>query len=86
MTRDPRFAAITKPPTLEGAAKAVGLLVGTPADIIDPAEGGREALPQHRPCECTTPLGTPLDVQLEDWFAKEVIPAFRSTMVAEAAE
>jgi len=34
-TRDPRFAAITKLPTIEGAVKADGLLVGTPADIVD---------------------------------------------------
>ena len=37
---------------------------------------------------CATPLGTPLDVQLEDLdrFAKEVMPAFRSAKVAAAAE
>jgi hypothetical protein len=31
---------------------------------------------------------TPLDVQLEDldWFAKEMIPAFRDTRTAAAAE
>ena len=43
------------------------------------AQGGREALPRDRPVICATPLGTPLDVQLEDLdrFAKDVIPAFR---------
>jgi hypothetical protein len=37
---------------------------------------------------CATPLGTPLDVQLEDLdrFAKEVIPAFRHTRTAAAAQ
>jgi hypothetical protein len=36
---------------------------------------------------CTTPFGTPLDVQLEDLhrFAKEVISAFRDTRTAAAA-
>ena len=37
---------------------------------------------------CATPLGTPLDVQLEDLdrFATEVIPAFRDAAVpAQAA-
>jgi len=37
---------------------------------------------------CATPLGTPLDGQLEnlDRFAKEVIPAFRDTRTAAAAQ
>jgi len=37
---------------------------------------------------CATPLGTPLDIQLEDLdrFAKEVMPAFRPTKIAAAAE
>ena len=37
---------------------------------------------------CATPLGTPLDVQLEDLdrFAREVMPAFRSAKIAAAAE
>jgi hypothetical protein len=37
---------------------------------------------------CATPLGTPLEVQLEDLdrFAKEVIPAFRDTKIAAAAQ
>jgi len=37
---------------------------------------------------CATPLGTPLDVQLADLdrFAKEVIPAFRDTRTAVAAQ
>jgi hypothetical protein len=38
--------------------------------------------------ECATPLGTPLEVQLEDLdrFAKEVMPAFRRAKIAAAAE
>jgi len=37
---------------------------------------------------CATPLGTPIDVQLEDLerFAKEVMPAFRPTKIAAAVE
>jgi hypothetical protein len=37
---------------------------------------------------CATPLGTPLEVQLEDLdrFAKEVIPAFRPAKIDAAAE
>jgi alkanesulfonate monooxygenase SsuD/methylene tetrahydromethanopterin reductase-like flavin-dependent oxidoreductase (luciferase family) len=37
---------------------------------------------------CATPLGTPLDVQLADLdrFAKDVIPAFRDTRTAAAAQ
>jgi hypothetical protein len=37
---------------------------------------------------CATPLGTPLEIQLQDLdrFAKEVIPAFRDTRTAAAAQ
>ena len=37
---------------------------------------------------CATPLSNPLNVQLEDLdrFAKEVIPAFRDTKIAAAAQ
>jgi len=37
---------------------------------------------------CSTPLGTPLEIQLEDLdrFATEVMPAFRGATVAAAAE
>jgi hypothetical protein len=37
---------------------------------------------------CSTPLGTPLEIQLEDLdrFGKEVIPAFRTAKIAAAAE
>jgi len=37
---------------------------------------------------CATPLGTPLNIQLEhlDRFANEVIPAFRPAKIDAAAE
>jgi hypothetical protein len=37
---------------------------------------------------CSTPLGTPLEVQLDDRdrFAKEVIPAFGDTRTGTAAQ
>jgi hypothetical protein len=52
------------------------------------AEVGRKALSRPRPVICATPRGTPLDLQLEDLdrFAKEVIPTFRDTRTAAAAQ
>ena len=44
-TRDPRFAAIAKLPTIEGVVKAGGLLVGTPADIIDQPKAVKKGYP-----------------------------------------
>jgi hypothetical protein len=52
------------------------------------AKGGREALSRPRPRHLRDAPGHPLDVQLADLdrFAKEVIPAFRDTKIAAAAQ
>jgi alkanesulfonate monooxygenase SsuD/methylene tetrahydromethanopterin reductase-like flavin-dependent oxidoreductase (luciferase family) len=86
--RDPNLAATTKLPTIEDAVKAGGFLTGTPDDIIEQLKSVEKRYPGIDRVICATPLGTPLDVQLEDLdrFAKEVIPAFRSANVAAAAE
>ena len=70
------------------AVKAGGFLAGTPADIIEQLKAVEKRYPGIDRVICATPLGTPLDVQLEDLdrFAKEVIPAFRETKVAAAAQ
>jgi len=76
--RDPRLAATTKLPRIEDAVKAGGFLTGTPDDIIEQLKAVEKRYPGLDRVICATPLGTPLDVQLEDLdrFAKEVIPAF----------
>jgi alkanesulfonate monooxygenase SsuD/methylene tetrahydromethanopterin reductase-like flavin-dependent oxidoreductase (luciferase family) len=86
--RDPKLAATTKLPTIEDAVKAGGFLTGTAADIIEQLKAVEKRYPGVDRVVCATPLGTPLDVQLEDLdrFSKEVMPAFRQTKVAAAAE
>ena len=70
------------------AVKAGGFLAGTPTDIIEQLKAVEKRYPGIDRVICATPLGTPLDVQLEDLdrFAKDVIPAFRDKKVAAAAE
>src|SRR5437667_7286581 len=86
--RDPRLAATVKLPTIEDAVKAGGFLAGRPEDIIEHLKAVEKRYPGLNRVICATPLGTPTDVQLEDLdrFAKEVIPAFRGTRIAAAAQ
>src|SRR6266446_1643518 len=76
--RDPKLAATTKLPRIEDAVKAGGFLAGRPEDIIEQLKALEKRYPGVDRVICATPLGTPLDVQLEDLdrFAKEVMPAF----------
>ena len=86
--RDPRLVGTVKLPTIEDAVKAGGFLAGRPEDIIDALKAVEKRYPGLDRVICATPLGTPLDVQLEDLdrFAKEVMPAFRSSKIAAAAQ
>jgi alkanesulfonate monooxygenase SsuD/methylene tetrahydromethanopterin reductase-like flavin-dependent oxidoreductase (luciferase family) len=85
--RDPRLAAATKLPRIEDAVKAGGFLTGTPEDIIEQLKAVEKRYPGVDRVVCATPLGTPLDVQLEDLdrFSKEVMPAFRSAQAPARA-
>jgi hypothetical protein len=85
--RDPRLAGTVKLPTIEDAVKAGGFLAGRPEDIIEQLKAVEKRYPALDRVICATPLGTPLDVQLQDLdrFAKEVIPAFRGAPVAARA-
>src|SRR5690348_4149139 len=84
----PRLSGIVQLPTIEDAVKAGGFLGGRPEDIIEALEAVEKRYPGLDRVICATPLGTPLDVQLADLdrFAKEVIPAFRDTPTAAAAQ
>jgi alkanesulfonate monooxygenase SsuD/methylene tetrahydromethanopterin reductase-like flavin-dependent oxidoreductase (luciferase family) len=86
--RDPKLAAKTKLPRIEDAVKAGGFLTGTADDIVDQLKAVEKRYPGIDRVICATPLGTPLDIQLEDLdrFSKEVMPAFRTTKIAAAAE
>ena len=81
--RDPRLAGTVQLPTVEDAVKA-----GRPEDIIEALKAVEKRYPGLDRVICATPLGTPLEVQLADLdrFAKEVIPAFRDTRTAAAAQ
>jgi alkanesulfonate monooxygenase SsuD/methylene tetrahydromethanopterin reductase-like flavin-dependent oxidoreductase (luciferase family) len=65
-----------------------GFLAGRPEDIVEQLKAVEKRYPGLDRVICATPLGTPLEVQLEDLdrFAKEVIPAFRDTKTAAAAQ
>jgi alkanesulfonate monooxygenase SsuD/methylene tetrahydromethanopterin reductase-like flavin-dependent oxidoreductase (luciferase family) len=86
--RNPKLAAATKLPRIEDAVKAGGFLTGTAADIVEQLKAVEKRYPGIDRVVCATPLGTPLDVQLEDLdrFSKEVIPAFHGAKMAAAAE
>ena len=79
--RDPGLAGTVKLPTIEDAVKAGGFLAGRPEDIVEQLKAVEKRYPGLDRVICATPLGTPLDVQLEDLdrFAAEVMPAFRDT-------
>ena len=84
--RDPSLVPDTKLPRIEDAVKAGGFLAGTPADIIEQLKAVEKRYPGLERVSCTMPLGTPLAMTLEqlERFAKEVMPAFKSTKAAAA--
>jgi len=69
-------------------SSAAPFLTGRPANIIEQLKAVEKRYPGVDRVVCATPLGTPLEVQLEDLdrFAKEVMPAFRPAKIAAAAE
>ena len=84
--RNPALVPNTKLPRIEDAVKAGGFLAGTPADIIEQLKAVEARYPGLERVGCAMPLGTPLPMALEqlERFAKEVIPAFRTTRAAAA--
>lgn len=84
--RDPALVPNTKLPRIEDAVKAGGFLAGTPADIIEQLKAVEARYPGLERIGCAMPLGTPLPMALEqlERFAREVIPAFRTSRAAAA--
>jgi hypothetical protein len=80
--------ALSKSPTTEDAVNAGGFLARRPQDIIEALKAVEKRYPGLDRVICVTPLSTPLDVRLDDLdrFAKEVIPTFRDTRSAAAAQ
>src|SRR4029079_3424816 len=85
--RDPKLAATTKRPRIEDAVKAGGFLAGTAADVIEQLKAVEKRYPGLNRVSCGMPLGTPLNIALEqlESVSKEVMPAFRTTRAAAAA-
>jgi alkanesulfonate monooxygenase SsuD/methylene tetrahydromethanopterin reductase-like flavin-dependent oxidoreductase (luciferase family) len=85
--RNPALIGTVKLPTIEDAVKMGGFLAGRPEDIIEQLKAVEKRYPGLDRVICATPLGTPLDVQLEDLdrFAKEVMTAFGAGKTATRA-
>jgi alkanesulfonate monooxygenase SsuD/methylene tetrahydromethanopterin reductase-like flavin-dependent oxidoreductase (luciferase family) len=85
--RDPKRAPAAKLPRIEDAVKAGGFLTGTPADIIESLKKLEERYPDLDRVTVSLSVGVPLSEALEqlEWFARDVMPAFKGVKVAERA-
>ena len=78
--RDPKLAGHHQASGHRGRGKGRRFPRWPPADIVEQLKAVEKRYPGVDRVICATPLGTPLEVQLEDLdrFAKEVMPAFRA--------
>ncbi len=76
---DPRLAPNAGLPTLEDAVNNGAVLCGPPERIIEQLNDVAERYPGLDRVGVSHPVGTPQSVIIEqlEWFAKEVIPAFK---------
>jgi len=72
-------------PDIEGAVNGGAFLCGPPDQVIEQLKALEERYPGLSRLNVSQPVGTPQSVILEQlqWFAEEVMPAFKSK--AEAA-
>jgi alkanesulfonate monooxygenase SsuD/methylene tetrahydromethanopterin reductase-like flavin-dependent oxidoreductase (luciferase family) len=85
--RDPKRAPTANLPRIENAVKAGGFLTGTPADVIEQLKALEKRYPGLDRVTCSLSVGVPLaeaEEQLE-WFAREVMPAFKTANTPELA-
>jgi alkanesulfonate monooxygenase SsuD/methylene tetrahydromethanopterin reductase-like flavin-dependent oxidoreductase (luciferase family) len=77
--RQPQRDGGIKLPSIEEAVAAGGFLAGTAADVIAALKAVEQRYPGLDRVVCSQPLGTPLDVAMEQVsrLATEVMPAFR---------
>ena len=77
--RDPATAVHAKLPTLDDAVRNGGFLTGSPAEIIDQLKSLENRLPGLKRITVNQPLSLPGAMALEqlEWFAKDVMPAFK---------
>ena len=85
--RDPRRAPTAKLPRIEDAVKAGGFLTGKPADVIEVLKKLEARYPGLERLTVSLSVGVPLNEALEqlEWFARDVMPAFKGVKVAEPA-
>ena len=85
--RDPKRAPTAKLPRIEDAVKAGGFLTGKPADVIDSLKKLEERYPGLDRVTVSLSVGVPLSEALEqlEWFARDVMPAFKGVKVAAPA-
>lgn len=85
--RDPKRAPTAKLPRIEDAVKAGGFLCGSPAEIIDHLKALEKKYPALDRISVSLSVGVPEAAALEqlEWFAKEVMPAFKGSKAAEPA-
>jgi hypothetical protein len=85
--RDPKRAPTAKLPRIEDAVKAGGFLTGRPADVIEALKKLEERYPGLDRVTVSLSVGVPLSEALEqlEWFAREVMPAFKGAKVATPA-
>lgn len=76
---DPARAPYAGLPTIQEAVKAGAFLAGPPQRLIERLMTLAEKYPGLRRINVSHPVGTPQSVILEQlqWFAEEVMPAFR---------
>jgi alkanesulfonate monooxygenase SsuD/methylene tetrahydromethanopterin reductase-like flavin-dependent oxidoreductase (luciferase family) len=81
---DPRRAPTAGLPTIERAVARGGFLCGPPELIIEQLKELEEKYPGLERVGMSHPVGTPQKVILEqlEWFAKDVMPAFKGQVAA----
>jgi alkanesulfonate monooxygenase SsuD/methylene tetrahydromethanopterin reductase-like flavin-dependent oxidoreductase (luciferase family) len=83
---DPSRAPHANLPKVEDAIAAGGFLCGSPAQLVEHLKALEERYPGLDRISVSLSVGVPKAVALEqlEWFASEVMPAFKRTPVAAA--
>src|SRR5713226_2062558 len=81
---DPTRAPYVYLPKVEDAIAAGGFLCGSPAQLVEHLKTLEERYPGLNRISVSLSVGVPKSVALEqlEWFASEVIPAFKPAPVA----
>jgi len=81
---DPTRAPTANLPRVEDAIAAGGFLCGSPAQLVEHLKTLEERYPGLDRISVSLSVGVPKSVALEqlEWFASEVIPAFKPAPVA----